>query len=199
MKSLTLPFAMLFALIAAFLFVTVAKGQSNIAAQNRTPSKEELSKLQASMPSQEELSELLAKADENVSNFENAVRNAKPQLDKIDTKYATNYLDAASTAHLLIGATNKNGPSAYRLIGVLATLDDLSLDAASGSAFLLGADEDRVVSKGAAPDMGTRSDLLTLTAAGKACNDIAELLLHATLRFVNVEEQTLNMLIPKSN
>jgi hypothetical protein len=37
-----------------------------------------------------EFLELLAKADEKVSTFEAAVKNAKPALDRIDTKYATN-------------------------------------------------------------------------------------------------------------
>jgi hypothetical protein len=82
------------------------------------------------------ISELLAKADAKVSVFEAAVKNAKPGLDRIDTKYATNYLDGAATAHLLISKAIKNGPTAYALVGVLTTPDDLSLNAASGSAFL---------------------------------------------------------------
>jgi hypothetical protein len=165
----------------------VALGQNSISPQRRTPSKEELSKLQASMPSNEELSELLAKADEKVSTFEQAVRNAKPHLDKIDTKYARNYLDAASTAHTLIQAT-KNGPSGYRLVGVLATMDDLSLDAANGSVFLLGAN--------APSDMDAMSAVIALTSAGTACNDISELIFHATMRFVNAEENLLELLLP---
>jgi len=147
------------------------------------------------MPSEKEFSELLAKADEKVSAFEAAVKNAKPRLDKINTKYATNYLDAAATAHTVISKTLKNGPTAYALVTILTTLDDLSLDAASGTAFLLATDEDQVVAKGAAPDPNTRSDVLTLSAAGTGCNDIAELIMHATLRFIAAEETALNKLL----
>ena len=148
----------------------VATGQSDNPNQGGKPSKEELSKLKANMPSDEEISELLAKADEKVSTFEKAVTSAKPHLDKFDTNQATNYLNAASTAHQLIQATKKNGPSAYRLIGVLATLDDLSVDAANGSAYLLAADEQQVL-KGNAPDMHTQGAVIALITAGTACNE----------------------------
>ena len=53
---------------------------------------------QPSMPSKEEVSELVTKADEKVSGFEEAVKNAKPHLDRINPKLTTNYMDAASTA-----------------------------------------------------------------------------------------------------
>jgi hypothetical protein len=176
-----------------FLFATFAMGQNKVADQGKTLSKEEASKLQATMPSKEEISELLTKADEKVCAFEMAVRNAKPYLDKVDTKYAANFLDAASTAHTLIQNMNKNGPSAYGLVGVLATLDDLSLDAANGTVFLLAADEDQTV-KGKAPNMGTRDAVIALNAAGTACHDISELIFHATMRFIGIEERLLDLL-----
>jgi hypothetical protein len=175
----------------------VAMGQSNSTDQGRTPSKDEVSKLQASMPSKEELSELLTKADEKISSFEQVVKNAKPYLDKIDAKYAANYLDAALTAHYLIQTTIKDGASAYRLVGVLATMDDLSLDAANGSLFLLGADNEQGT-QGKPPDLSELSAVIALTAAGTSCNDIADLLLHATLRLVNTEEKLLEVLLPKN-
>lgn len=198
MQRSTLPLVLSRAVIAVFLFATAATGQSKSADQGATPFKDEVSKLRATMPSTEELSELLAKADQKVSNFEKAVGAAKPYLDKIDPKYAANYLDGASTAHYLIQATNKNGPSAYRLVGLVATLDDLSLDAANGTVFLLGSNEDQVI-HGKPSDMAARGALIALEVAGTACNDISELLMHATLRFVNVEEQLLEMLLPKDN
>ena len=164
------------------------------------PSKEQVaSELKQSMPSQKEFSELLAKADEKVSAFEAAIKNARPGLDKVDPKYATNYLDAAATAHLLISGTIKKGPTAYRLVGVLATLDDLSLDAANGSAFLLAADEDRASPKGVSPNGNTLSAVLALSSAGTSCNDIAELIFHATMRLIAVEETTLYKLLDTQN
>ena len=82
----------------------------------------------------------------------------------------------------------------YSLVGILATLDDLSLDAASGNTFLLAADRDRVA-KGATSDMGTRSAVLALSSAGTSCNDIAELIFHATMRLIAAEETALNKLL----
>ena len=158
-------------------------------------SKEVLSELQRSMPSEREFSELLAKADEKVSAFEAAVKNAKPYLDRIDTKYATNYLDAAATAHELISRTLKNGSSAYKLVGVLTTLDDLSLDAASGNVLLMSAD----VAKGRLTDAATGSAVFALSTAGTACNDISELIFHATMRLIAAEEAALNKLLDSQN
>ena len=148
----------------------------------------------SSMPSKEEISELLNKADEKTTAFEQAVRNAKSYLDRIDPKLAANYLDGASTAHLLIESTQKNGSSAYRLIGILATLDDLSRSASNGAVELLRTDEEHVA-RGNKPDVGALSAVLLLNTAGTGCYDISELLMHATMRFVNVEEQTLAKLL----
>ena len=167
-------------------------------AQTKPPastSKDALIELQRSMPSEREFSELLAKADEKVSAFEAAVKNAKPHLDKINAKYATNYLDAAATAHELISQTLKNGSSAYKLVGVLTTLDDLSLDAASGNVLLLSAD----ATKGRLPDAATGSAVLALSTTGTACNDIAELIFHATMRLIAAEETALNKLLDSQN
>ena len=187
MKVLTLGLALLLG--------STCPAQTKSSASARS-SKEALSELQRSMPSEKEFSELLTKADEKVSAFEAAVKNAKPSLDRIDTKYATNYLDAAATAHLLISKTIKNGPTAYGLVGVVITLDDLSLDAAGGSAFLLADDEDRPVGKA---DVNTRSAVLALSAAGTSCNDIAELIFHATMRLIAAEEIALKKLLDEQN
>jgi hypothetical protein len=141
---------------------------------------------QPSMPSKEEVSELVTKADEKVSGFEEAVKNAKPHLDRINPKLTTNYMDAASTAHKIIRAMQKNGASAYSLVSLFATLDDLALNASTGSVQLLRTDEEQVT-KGKQPDVGRLSSVILLNTAGTACNDIAELIMHATLRYVGVE------------
>jgi hypothetical protein len=149
-----------------------------------------------SMPSKAEISELLNKANEKISAFEEAVRRAKPYLDKVGPKLSVNYLDAASTAHLLIESTQKNGPSTYALVGILSTMDDLSLDAANACVRLLQADEEQVT-KGKAPDAGALGSVVLLTNAGGACNDIAELIMHATMRLIRVEEELLQKLMPQ--
>jgi hypothetical protein len=174
-----------FALALSVILASTCHAQANPAVSARL---EALSELRRNMPSERELSELLAKADEKVSAFEAAVKNAKPGLDKTDTKYARNYLEAAATAHLLISETIKNGPTAYRLVGVLGTLDDLSRDAAKGTVFLLIAEMDRPT-----PEGGTVA--LSLSAVGTACNDIAELIFHATMRLIAAEETALNKLL----
>jgi hypothetical protein len=151
---------------------------------------------QPSMPSKEEVSELVTKADEKVSGFEEAVRNAKPHLDSISPKLAANYMDAASTAHTIIRGVQKNGASAYTLVSLLATLDDLALNASTASGQLLRTDEEQVT-RGKQPDVGRLSSVILLNTAGTACNDIAELILHATLRYVDVEERILGTLLEK--
>jgi hypothetical protein len=149
---------------------------------------------QIEMPSESEVHELLSKANQKVVAFEEAVKAAKPQLDKIDPKLSANYLDAASTAHVLIDNTVKNGPSGYRLTGILATLDDLSLDAANASFQLLRADVEHT-SNGGAPDLRRLTAIPPLQSAQIGCNDIAELLMHTTLRMIQAEETALEMLL----
>jgi hypothetical protein len=148
----------------------------------------------SSMPSREEILELVNKADEKTVAYEEAVKNAKPHLDKINPKFVENYLAASSTAHTIIQSIQKNGPSAYGLVGLFATLDDMSLNASTGSVQLLRTDEEHVV-KGVAPDVSVLASVIVLSNASTACNDISELLLHATLRFVDVEEKTLGKLL----
>jgi hypothetical protein len=105
-------------------------------------------------------------------------------LDKVDPKLSKTYLDAASTAHLLIKKMNANGPSAYGLVGLLATIDDLSRQAANASVVLLMNN----------PSQASVPLVMMLTASGTACNDIAELIMHATLRFILAEEELINSL-----
>jgi hypothetical protein len=171
--------------LAVFLFVAVAMGQGKPA---QPPP--ELSK----MPSDAEISELLSKADQKVSVFEAAVKAAQSRLDTINPQYAKNYLDAAATLHQLIASSSK-GTSAYGLVGILATLDDLSLDAANGSLYLMTNDEDMVVGKHAARDQGTVNVVTALSSAGAACNDIAELIFHSTMRMIGAEEAVLQQII----
>src|SRR5260370_37089551 len=95
-------------LVFVSLLAKPGESQTNQRLNQTTASKDAISELQRSMPSEKEFSELLTKADEKVFTFEAAVKNAKPHLDRVDTKYTPNYLDAAATAHLLISTTIKN-------------------------------------------------------------------------------------------
>jgi hypothetical protein len=147
-----------------------------------------LGQTESSMPSKDEIFELLDKADQKISIFEDAVRSAKPKLDGIDQQISKNYLDAASTSHVMIRALHKNGPSAHALVGLLATIDDLSLDAANASVKLLDP------TRGQPPDGSVVASVILLSSSGAACNDIAELIMHATLRLIHVEEELIQSL-----
>jgi len=147
-----------------------------------------------SMPSKDEILELLNKADEKVSGFENAIKIVKSDLDKADPKLSTNYLDGAATAHLMIRAMKHNGPSGYGLVGLMATMDDLSLDAATAGVQL------SVQIAVRAQDQ-TKADVFTpvilLMTSKNECNDISELIMHATLRYIRTEEEALTKLLAK--
>jgi len=64
-----------------------------------------------SFPSKEEISRLVQKANQRVTDFEQAVQAAKPFLSEDRFKSDT---DAVTTAHRIIGSLNKNGLSASR-------------------------------------------------------------------------------------
>ena len=139
-----------------------------------------------SIPSNDEIFELLKKANEKVSGFETAVRTVKTDLDKVDPKLSVNYLHAALSVHSMIAAMTKNGPSGYDLVGLVATIDDLSLDAATATVqlFLL---------KSQAPGQAVNglNFVVLLMASKNECNDISELIMHATLRYIHGEEELL--------
>jgi hypothetical protein len=149
---------------------------------------------QPSIPAKEEISDLLKKADEKVVSFEEAVKNAKPYLDKINPKLTATYLAASSDAHAIIAGMQKRGASAYGLVSLLATLDDLSLNAATASVQLLRTDEEQVA-KGLSPNIGALTAVIVLGNASTSCTDISELIMHATLRYVGAEENVLEKLL----
>jgi hypothetical protein len=78
------------------------------------------------------------------------------------------------------------GASAYGLVALIATLDDISLNA-SKIALVLAVGP---------PDSGTQARLLSILSTGDAVNDISELLMHAALRFIKVEEDLIGKLLP---
>jgi len=159
------------ALPAIFLFVSGARavGQTG-----------------TSMPSNDEILELLAKAEQKVAGFENAVKSIKPNLDRVDPKLSPMYADAAAAAHVIILSARKNGPSAYRLVSLVTTLDDLSLDAATASIQLL-----LLQIKSGQTAASNLDFLVPLLSSKNECNDISELIMHATLRFIHTEEEAL--------
>lgn len=142
-----------------------------------------------SMPSNDEIFELLAKADQKVSGFENAIKGITPTLDKADQKLSKMYADAGAAAHVIILSIRKNGPSAYSLMSLVTTLDDLSLDAATATVELLLL---RIQSGQTAAS--SLDFLVPLMTSKNECNDISELIMHATLRHIHAEEDVLEKL-----
>ncbi|MGH9776307.1 MAG: hypothetical protein ACRD50_15345 [Candidatus Acidiferrales bacterium] len=142
---------------------------------------------QNNSPSEAEIDELVHKADEKVTGFEKALQVAKPFLPEEKFRNDT---DVASTAHLLIHDVNKYGPSAYRLVALIITLDDVVINAGQHSQGILK-DGLQSVAAGKALGTGPLSAVLLLNNAAAGCNDISELIGHATLRLISVEEKAL--------
>jgi hypothetical protein len=146
----------------------------------------------ASMPSNEEIGDLLSKASEYVDTYRQTFASARPSLTKAPTPgFYEKAIELSKQATSVIAAIRKNGPSAYALVGLVAILDDMSLHATRAYAVTmvstLGESRSDFKSQG-------MQDIQSLAQAAKNCEDISELLLHATLRLIAVEEQTLREL-----
>jgi hypothetical protein len=85
------------------------------------------------------------------------------------------------------------------LVCLLATLDDLSLDASRASSQILLYRARSVSAPGAFPDTVTTSEVMALSNAVNDCQDISELIMHSTLRLVAVEEAALSAGFDKQN
>jgi hypothetical protein len=143
-----------------------------------------------SMPSTEEVNELLSKASEYITQYQSTFKNAKATLDNSpDAGFSEKSNELCSQASSLITAVKKNGPSAYALVGLVGVLDDMSLNAARASsmAIIVGLQQGN-------PDQQKHAiqDVQDLAQAEKNCYDISELVLHATLRLIAVEEKVLH-------
>ncbi len=142
----------------------------------------------ASMPSEAEIGELLSKASEYVETYKQTFATAKGSLEKASQP---GFYDRASAmcaqASQVISAIKKNGSTAVALVSLIAVLDDMSLNAAraSASTMLLAVGEDKQAMQ----------DFQNLAQAEKNCYDSSELLLHATIRYISVEETALRVLL----
>jgi hypothetical protein len=143
---------------------------------------------QDSIPSKQEIGELVQKADEKVSSFEQALQAAKSFLPQDEYKKDA---DAAVIAHRIVQGINKNGPSAYSLVALIITLDDLVIDAGADTQSVLN-NELKAASTGKTPNVGALSVVIVLNNAAVTCRDISELVGHATLRLIDAEEKILS-------
>jgi hypothetical protein len=160
--------------------------RSTVAAHTQVPS----------MPSEEEINELLSSSSERITEFQRALDNVKPLLDRADPEFYKQDSEACETAQAAIKAMKKNGSSAYALVALVSLLDDLNLDASRATLqiFRLAHDDDKTGKK----NPSIVPDFLNIAEAGKNCGDISELLLHATLRYIAAEESALSKLFPNT-
>jgi len=144
----------------------------------------------ADIPSEAEVGELTAKAAEKVETFQKTLDAIRPFLDKADPSAYKKDENAVEAARSILAALKKNGRSAYGLVSLLTTLDDLDLDATQDSQAILIFGT-RAMSDGRQPPDGMTTAVLMLTSAASSLYDISELVMHATLRFVGGEEAVL--------
>jgi hypothetical protein len=143
-----------------------------------------------SFPSKEEISQLVQKANQRVTDFERVVQAAKPFLSEDRFKSDT---DAVTAAHRIIGGLNKNGLSAYALVALTIKLDDLVVSGDRSVQDILRDGWKGTIS-GKAANVSGLDSAVRLNVAGAAVNDITDLIGHATLRLINVEETALEKL-----
>lgn len=135
-------------------------------------------------PSKPEISELLAKAEEKVTSFEEAVKAVRPDLENQQTDLLSKDVNAATSAHRTIAGLQHNGPSAYRLVTLISNLDDITLNASKTGTVVILVRNGKI-------DAETQAKLTLLWTAQNTCSDISELLLHATLRLIQSQEDRL--------
>jgi hypothetical protein len=141
-----------------------------------------------SIPSNEEINDLLGKADEYVQQYQAMFKSAKATLDKSPTPgFNAKADELCAQAESLITAIQKNGPTAFSLVGLIVVLDDMSINAARASsmAMFVSVEDNSSQSKQALRDFPD------LAQAEKNCIDISELILHPTLRLIAAEERIL--------
>jgi hypothetical protein len=141
------------------------------------------------MPSSAEFLELVNKADEKVEIFDATIKSAAPFLDDQTVK---EYREAASNCRLIIRAIRKNGMSNFALLGLVSTLDDLTLDSARASRVIILA-----IAEGQAGEKREQASnkVMALMQTESSLYDISELILHAGFRFTAAEDDVLESVV----
>jgi hypothetical protein len=139
------------------------------------------------MPTAQEISELVSKADETVTSFDRALAVSKEFLQEPEAGYE-GQVKAAQTAHEIIQKIKSNGASAYALVALLGTLDDITNDSATSANLILVDALERSASGKPVTSLGVAVKLMQVK---KSSYDISELIMHATLRLIKNEEDAL--------
>jgi hypothetical protein len=180
-------------LTALLLITSVAFAQTK-GPSDKTAQEDRTKQAAADMPSRQEINELVGKASEKITGLQSALKSVKPLLDKSDPDVFRQDSEALESARTAIAAIQKNGPSSYVLVSLISILDDIKLDTVTAGPSL--------AFQAMKSDNAARAieavDISRFLEAGTACYDISELLLHATLRYVNAEESLLNEILDKA-
>lgn len=144
----------------------------------------------APLPEDAEVLQLVSQADQKVTSFESSLKSAKPLLDKISPDTFKEDAGAASDAHVLVHQIQKNGPTAVRLFGLLATMDDLTLDARTLQYAFMASYAKSLIQSGT-PDTTLLVEDEVFLNSSTSLSDISTLLFHTTFRYVNSEETAL--------
>jgi hypothetical protein len=178
----------------ALLWVPMAQAQNGITKPSLKPD-DTPQHTASNLPSEAEIGELLDKASEFIANYQRAFTNAKPILSKAPSDFYDKKSDLPARANEVIASIKTNGSTAYRLVGLISMLDDMSLTASRASlqVAVLGI-KDSSESK---VNAHWQTDMVAVAQAGQSCYDISELLLHATLRYIAVEEAALRTLLDR--
>jgi len=135
-------------------------------------------------PTKQEIVSLAHKADEAVSRFEEANKSADPFIPDSAVKKGAN---AALTAHQLVGAITKNGPSAFALVSLIIALNDVTVNAAN-DAQLISRKAMTAATAGQTVSLNALAAADLLSAVQSSCKDISEQIGRATLRLIKAEE-----------
>jgi len=146
----------------------------------------------SSMPSVDEINELVAKAEQKIDGFEATMKSLRADIDKVDQKTVPNGLNVVNSARTITTKIKSNGPTAYSLVTLVVTLDDISLNAASAALELMVMHSD-------AGDLQKTANTFVapLMASKNECSDISELIVHVALRLIKNEENLIRVLQDK--
>lgn len=136
-------------------------------------------------PTEREIGELLDKAEEKIAQYERTKKAVSPHLG------ADSEDPGPAQMRTVIDAMRKNKPTGYGMVMLMGGLDDMTTNATNDIATLTR----EMLTAAAAGKEQTGNEMLTemamVAAAKTGLVDISQLLTHATLRLIDMEETTL--------
>lgn len=131
-------------------------------------------------PSKQEIVKLARKADEQVTNFEQANQLASSYISEADFQKGLEY---SARAHKAAAALSKNAANAYTSTELLIVLNELALDAANHARVIYRRALSTATS-GQTVNLNALSAADSLTKAQSDLTEVSELVGHTTLRLI---------------